>query len=246
MNKSYVQQYVELERSHWWFLVREKIMLLLLSKNLPSGSLKILNIGAAGGASSEWLTAYGDVVSVETDIFFVDHLHRSGIDVIEAGITCLPFVDASFDLVCAFDVIEHVEDHQKALLEMHRICKDEGYICITVPAYQQLWSSHDVVNGHFRRYNFKQLKAIINQSISVEIKSWTYFNSILFIPILITRTFQKINDNQRQFQQSDFEKYKTGSFANKILYYLFNVEVTLLKYFRLPFGVSLFCFAKKR
>ena len=246
MNKSYVQRYVALERSHWWFLVRKKILQGLLTKNLPTKSLKILNVGAAGGASSEWLSDYGEVCSVENDIFFIEYLRSRGTNVIAANVTKLPFNDDTFDLVCAFDVIEHVEDHHGALNELYRVCKNNGYICITVPAFQQLWSHHDVVNGHFRRYHFKQLQSIVQQNISVDFKTWTYFNTILFIPIYLVRKFQKFRGNAIQQEYSDFESYKTGSLINKVLYKLFALEIGWLKFFRLPFGVSLFCFLQKK
>lgn len=246
MNKSYVQRYVQLERNHWWFLVRKKILLSLLHKNLPGKQLKILNIGAAGGATSEWLTVFGDVQSVENDPYFLDHLNSLDIKVTKADITQLPFEDDSFDLVCGFDVLEHVEAHDSALKELHRVCKVDGHICITVPAFQQLWSHHDEVNGHFRRYRMGELNSLIQKCIAVQLKAWTYFNTILFIPILLTRKFQRKPTARIEKQQSDFETYQKGSIINKILYNLFSLELGLLKYWRLPFGVSLFCFLQKK
>ena len=91
MNKEYVQQYAKLETTHWWFVVRQKIILQFLKKYTGEKPVSILNIGAAGGASTQWLSSLGNVVSVETDPFFIDHLKEQHINVIDSSVTAMPF-----------------------------------------------------------------------------------------------------------------------------------------------------------
>jgi ubiquinone/menaquinone biosynthesis C-methylase UbiE len=81
----------------------------------------------------------------------------------------LPFKDEEFDLICAFDVIEHVEDDLLGIREMKRVCKNEGLMVLTVPAYMFLWSHHDEVNQHYRRYTLKNLKNLGKKKTFYEI-----------------------------------------------------------------------------
>src|SRR6187431_1662170 len=157
MDKSYIHEYATLETSHWWFAVREKIILQAIQRSIAvTGELKILNIGVATGASSKWLSALGEVTSVENEQLFLSYLSECHFPVIAASIEALPFENKTFDLVCAFDVIEHVEDHTAAVSEMYRVCKHAGNVCITVPAFKSLWGAHDVVNDHKRRYRMTE------------------------------------------------------------------------------------------
>lgn len=246
MNKEYVQQYVQLEKTHWWFLVRQKIILYFLHKHINGTSFKILNIGAAGGASSRWLQEFGEVTSVENDSFFVDHLRYEGMNVTDASVISMPFADNSFDLVCAFDVIEHVEDERKALDEINRVCKTQGVVCITVPAFQSLWSNHDVVNRHFRRYTKKSLHASLEAVKTLSFIESAYFNSLLFLPVFMARKIRSLFFTSEKGKQSDFELYKTSSLVNKILKSIFSLELSLLKKISFPAGVSLICVLKKK
>lgn len=104
-------------------------------------------MGAAAGTSSKWLSVFGTVISIENEPLFFQYQKAQSIVVINASVIALPFNKDEFDMVCAY-VIEHGADHEKALLELQRVCKTEGIICITVQAYQSLWSVHDEVNGH--------------------------------------------------------------------------------------------------
>src|SRR5579871_1591879 len=93
MDKKYIEAFGKLETTHWWFLIRQKIILQTLHKYIPAGrkNLKILNVGAATGASSRWLSTFGEVTSVEYDDLFLEYLHEQGFPVIKASITALPF-----------------------------------------------------------------------------------------------------------------------------------------------------------
>jgi SAM-dependent methyltransferase len=239
MNKEYLQQYIQLEKEHWWFVVRQKILFNFLSKNLITKPQSILNIGAAGGESSKWLAAFGKVTSVETESLFVELLSAQNLEVVNANIVDMPFEDNSFDMVCAFDVIEHVKFDIEAMKEMIRVCKPNGKICIAVPAFNVLWSKHDTVNGHFRRYSKKMLKNLGDNFVSIEQKEATYFNTILFLPILIARKIRNLFLKDKENQQSDFTYFKNNGVVNYILKTIFSIELVLLKFMKLPFGVSL-------
>ena len=245
MNKDYVKEYVKLEEHHWWFIVRQHILISLLRKHNRQKSLRILNVGAAGGASSRWLAAFGEVISLESDPYFVAYLLTKNIIVEHASVTQMPFLNDAFDLVCAFDVLEHVQDDEVAIREMERVCKIGGLICITVPSFDILWSNHDKVNGHFRRYRKLPLLQRFQVSPSLNILEIKYFNSLLFVPILLARKFSNWFGNSRSKTHSDFTKFDTGSLSNKILKAIFSLEIPLLSVINFPVGVSLFGLWKK-
>ncbi len=252
MNKDYYEEYYRYERSHWWFIVRSRIIEKTLLRYIkPSSPLKILNVGVATGASSQLLMKFGEVVSVEYDKDCCEFV--SGVlntKVYNNSIIELPFESGSFDLVCAFDVIEHVADHELAVSEMYRVCKPEGHLFVTVPAFMSLWSKHDVINHHERRYRLKQLRTLFKKLNGEETYS-SFFNSILFPLIFIFRQFSKlVFRNQKEDQvSSDFEAISTksamGRFINAILSRFFSMEIFLLRFMKFPVGVSIIFLWKK-
>jgi SAM-dependent methyltransferase len=246
MNKEYVQQYATLEKEHWWFVVRQKIILHFLKKHIKNAPVKILNIGAAAGASTKLLTNFGKVVSVETELYFINHLKHENIDVVDASITAMPFADASFDVVCAFDVIEHIENDEAAIKEMERVCKPCGIVFVTVPTFNFLWSKHDVVNKHVRRYTKNSLSVLISKAKTLQKIDGSYFNFLLFLPIAILRLVSNLFVNKNDVLQSDFTYFSKIGFLNSFLKFLFSLEIPLLKFMRFPFGVSLISVWKKQ
>src|SRR6266487_1504094 len=109
MDKAYYEEYFHLERNHWWFRARKEIINALLKKYFPVRNVRVLNIGAATGETSIWLSEFGKVTSVEYEKECCDFVKKKlNLDYIHGSITSLAFPDNSFELVCAFDVIEHV------------------------------------------------------------------------------------------------------------------------------------------
>lgn len=251
MDVNYYKEYALLERQHWWFKVRSQIIHNLISADIkPSQTkqLKILNIGAATGKSSEMLSEFGHVTSLEYDKDCCDYAQKYfNISIINGSILELPFKDEEFDLVCAFDVIEHVENDLMGLKEMKRVCKNDGLITLTVPAFMFLWSNHDEVNHHYRRYNINGLKNLVRKANLVSLKS-TYYNTILFLPIAIFRLLSKVIPKKliRKGAGSDATLHHSDSFVNGLLYRIFSLEIGLLKFFNFPFGVSIYMSLSKK
>ena len=78
-------------------------------------------------------------------------------------ITALPFPDRAFDLVCAFDIIEHVEDDRQVFRELGRVAKDGATVIFSVPMHSARWSAFDTLVGHVRRYEPHDLLAILER-----------------------------------------------------------------------------------
>jgi len=241
MNEKYADNYGQLEKTHWWFLARSEI-LRKRAKEIRSKrgrNLRILNCGVASGATSEMLSEFGSVTSLEFDdsLFKKLQLEKPFLKSIQGSILELPFENNSFDLVCAFDVIEHVEDDHLAAKEMHRVLSDDGHVFISVPAFMLLWSDHDRINHHFRRYTQQSLNLVFS---SFEDRYTTYFNTILFPPIAVLRILrERLFKRKNILEESDFG-HPRNPLLNHILFRIFRLETTLIHYFKsLPFGVSL-------
>lgn len=254
MQQDYYKEYYDLERQHWWFVAREKIISnyikkLIQDKVLINDKIKILNIGCGPGRSSQYLSNFGAVTSVEYDKECCEFASKmTGLEIINGSITELTFSDKSFDLVCAFDVIEHVEDDQLAVSEMKRVAKDGAVLLITVPAFMSLWSHHDVINHHFKRYKTKEIEKLFDKQNDGSKVFMSYFNFILFLPIYTIRQLSNllISDKKRPGSGSDFETFKPG-ILNNILFRIMVFESQLINLnFKLPFGVSIIYSWKKK
>lgn len=120
-----------------------------------------MNVGCGTGGTIDMLEKFGKVDNVDTSddaIAFANKLGYGNITKVDD--IALPFEDKTYDVVGAFDVLEHIADHRGALSEWRRVLKDDGAIVITVPAYQWLWSGHDVSSHHQRRYTMKSLMTV--------------------------------------------------------------------------------------
>jgi SAM-dependent methyltransferase len=242
MDKAYYREYFDLERRHWWFRARAEILMGHLRRALgPSGQrLQILNVGAATGRSSELLSQFGQVTSVEYDWDCCAFTRsQTGLELVQASITQLPFPSGSFDLVCSFDVIEHVQDDSAAVDELRRVCRNNGLVSITVPAFMFLWSRHDDVNHHCRRYTGGQLRRVMAKTGARPVFH-SYFNFWLFFPIAAFRLLGLILPQKpREDAGSDFFAVQ-NQLLDKVFYAVFRTEAPLLRWgLRLPVGVSI-------
>jgi len=259
MDKSYYQQYFVQERSHWWFKARAHLLTQQIAKNIAlpeSNSCNILNAGVATGATSDMLNIFGKVTSLEYDEDCCNFLRNSlGMEVTQGSLTELPYPDNTFDLVCSFDVIEHIKEHDLAVSEIRRVLKPGGYYFLTVPAFEWLWSKHDEVNHHERRYTLPQLTSLI-KSEGLEVAFSSYFNFLLSPPIFLLRMGNIFNgkrkrqsnheNKQENDAKSDFDTYSFTNFLSPFLYHIFKSEKYILnRKIKLPFGVSLMAFGKK-
>lgn len=251
MEPAYYNEYYRNERQHWWFRARESILRDQMERLISEGTIptrpRILNIGAATGRSSEWLGELGDVVSLEYDADCCRLTReRTGLDIVEGTILDLPWESGSFDVVCAFDVIEHVEDDAGGVAEMKRVCRKDGIIFVTVPASPLLWSEHDEINHHFRRYRMQELKALFK---GCDVLLGTGFNSVLFAPIAVHRVVRRLADRLSQSRnrplQSDFSRSQFPV-LDGLLETLFRSEsLWLSRGIGLPWGVSAMIIARR-
>jgi 2-polyprenyl-3-methyl-5-hydroxy-6-metoxy-1,4-benzoquinol methylase len=179
MQESYSTIYADLWRRHWWWRVRHELVLrtvahLFHRDETPPAGRTIFDIGCAGGVSFDDLSQYGKVYGLEPDPILVDACPqwRERIELTGFGPDYAPA--RQYDLVLMLDVLEHIEDDTAALGRLQHILKPGGRAILTVPALQTLWSVHDVMNRHYRRYNKTGLRRLLEAS-SLAVRDLQYF-----------------------------------------------------------------------
>ncbi|MDO8555500.1 MAG: class I SAM-dependent methyltransferase [bacterium] len=240
MDKLLFERFYELEEKHWWFKGRRKIIRYFLkkfikNKNRPS----ILDVGCGTGFNLIDFQDIGEVLGTETATPALEYLEKRGLKE-KVFLTDLPNLQVSkiFDCITCLDVLEHVEDDEAALISLGKSLISDGILLVTVPAYQSLWSRHDELAHHVRRYSKKELISKI-QKAGFKIEHITFFNTFLFLPEAIFRIL-KIG------KKNDSDIFEMGKFLNFILYAIFYCELFFLKIIRFPFGLSILCVATKK
>jgi SAM-dependent methyltransferase len=244
MEIDFEKKYHEVEIENWWFKSRRRYLLDLL-RNAPKES-KILDIGCSSGIFLKDLELLGFNAA---HLFGIDISERAIANCKANGISNSFVMDAQmitlteqFDIIIASDCLEHLEDDEKAIKNWCELLKTGGEMYVFVPAFQSLWSHHDVVNMHFRRYTNLELKAkLLSEKMTISKSS--YWNFSLFVPVYIFRKLSvflsKNKNNKGQIIGN------SNAIVNYMLLQLILLENRLLKYINFPFGVSTFCIAKK-
>ena len=140
---------------YWWYVARSDLLRTVLAEYVGSPR-RVLDVGSADGPSVGWLRSHGGLhVTMDID---PRGLAAGGVC---GSALALPFADESFDVVGAFDVLEHCDPESQALGEMARVLAPGGRLLLSVPAYQWAWSDFDDANGHHRRYTLKRAERAI-------------------------------------------------------------------------------------
>lgn len=182
MERIVYDRMAELDERHWWYRARRDILGELIRReiSLPAEA-RILEVGCGTGHNLPMLGAFGHVDAIEIDEAARDIAsHRLGHTVMNAPLPELEGVrPGSYDLIAMLDVLEHVEADREALVSLASKLRPGGRILITVPAHPWMWSAHDVVNHHHRRYTRRALRAVVAEAeLKLDMMSW--FNSLLF------------------------------------------------------------------
>lgn len=227
----------DVEKEHWWFCGRRTVLRSVLNKLLSSGDVprRILEVGCGNGGNLPLLAEYGQVTAVELDDRARARAAECGIAQVEKGWLPdgLPYKEPTFDLILALDVIEHVDDDLGSIRALREILNPNGMLLITVPAYQWLWSEHDEVAHHKRRYNLAQCKQLLAEG-GFNTSYATYFNSLLF-PLAVPHVkFRKY------FSNDAYGALRVPPpFINRLLLSTFELESRLIPDVSIPYGISI-------
>lgn len=176
---------------HWWYRGRRRIIRSELDRLPLPRPAQILDAGCGSGRTLEELVDYGTVTGLELDPDAAEMARGRDLgEVVVGRLEELPWGDASFDLLTCLDVIEHTPDDRRALAELLRVTRPGGFLLVTVPAHQALWSLHDEANHHFRRYSRRSLRAAVT-AVGWNVCRISSFNSLLLAPAAAVRIAQR-------------------------------------------------------
>lgn len=228
-------RFYEVEDRHWWFVGRRRIVIDQLHRFGASGP--ILDLGCGTGGVLAHLGGFGPAFGIDPSPEAVGFCRQRGLPVALASGMELPFADSTFGAALALDVIEHVEDDVAILREMYRVLRPGGVAVLTVPALPWLWSSHDEVNHHYRRYVRKTLYRAICESGLRPIRV-SYYNALL-LPLAVTRkVLHRMNGTGDHLETLPEP-------ANSVLRGILGAERPLIRRWDLPLGASLVCTARR-
>jgi len=235
----------EFEDSHWWFLARRDIFFSsvqsLIRREILLPPLRILDFGCGTGGLTQRLSSFGEVLGVDECEEAIAFCLSRGLLNIQKIVSPRELPEANFDLVCCFDVLEHVEDDLFLLGELRRALKPGGILLLSVPALPILWGGEDVISRHVRRYRRRELAVKLSHTGYSTLQA-SYFNTFLLPAIFFIRIFHRLF-RPSTMHRSDL--HPVWPPLNAILYRIFSAERFLLPYCSFPLGASLLFIARK-
>ena len=248
VREDYYGEYAVFEERNWWFVSRRRIIRRVLQKHLPPAveGRRVLDAGCGTGINLRLLREFGDVDGVDNSELAISFCHALGEESVRQADLCdLPFESGSYDLVTALDVLEHIEDDRGALAELVRVCRPGGRLLLTVPSFPSLWSDHDIVNHHVRRYHPRDFRELVSET-GLNIQHESGMNFFLLPVAYLWRTYRKIFRQRPSPQGPRADNTHQAPPVNALLRAIFSAESPLIAGPGLPLGLSILCLAEKR
>lgn len=242
MDRIVYDRMAEHDSTHWWYVARRDILADYIARYVqPPAGARILEIGCGTGHNLPMLGAFGTVDAIE-----IDEAARTVASARlgkEVGTAPLPelsgVAEGQYDLIAVLDVVEHVEDDVAALAGMAKRLKPGGTILITVPAHRWMWSAHDVVNHHKRRYSKGSLTAALDKA-GLKWRKLRWFNSLLFPAAVAARVAGKLTG------KDDSDDSPPPKPLNWAFEKIFGLERHLLGRVPMPPGLSIIVLAQPK
>ena len=245
MDPSEYAKMCRLEEANWWYLGRRDLVLKMAARfdnGLSGKPLRILDAGCGTGMILKYLQILGDVYGLDISKDALIFSRNRGLPSLICGSADkLPFKDELFDLVLALDVIEHIDEDLSAVRELNRVLKPGGRLILTVPAFQFLWTNHDLALHHKRRYTRSGILSILRLG-GFENEKATYWNFFLFLPVATIRLLKRFHRSGDEMQTDLAE---LPFHLNGLLQELIGIENWIIEQIDLPVGVSVMCICRK-
>lgn len=231
------------EADHWWYRSLRAMLDLMWDRTVAEERPRLLDVGCGTGANLGAFGERAEAMGIDFSPEAVLFCREAGLDsTAVASAVALPFADASFDVAISCDVLCHQSIRNKAamLIEIHRVLKPGATLLLNVPAYQWLHSSHDIHVQQDKRFTRRETVELLKRC-SFEPMHATYWNTLLFPPVLVTRLWRKL----RPAATSDLEA-GSGQSVNALLEAVLTLERQIATLTALPFGLSIMIAARKR
>jgi SAM-dependent methyltransferase len=239
MDAAYVAVHIEEDRSHWWFRGRLAVILAVLRRALPPRRVRLLELGCGSGNVLASLREFGEAVGMDAHGELVAAGRATGLDVRVGHLPDNLGVSPGWaEVVLLLDVIEHVDDDLATLCAARASVGEGGLLVVTVPAYQWLWSGHDEVLGHRRRYTAAELRAVVELADFTVLRV-SYFNTLLFPLLLAARAWKRLRGDRGH------DLRHPAAPINWLLERVFAFERHLVPRVPLPFGSSLILIGRR-
>jgi SAM-dependent methyltransferase len=225
---------------YWWYSSRAELLETVLSEHVGEPR-RLLDVGSADGPSVSWLRGHGKQVALDVD---PRGLGPGGVC---GSALELPFGDEVFDVVAAFDVIEHCDPEAQALGEVFRVLTPGGRFLMSVPAYQWAWTQFDDHNHHFRRYTRKRAVRALKQA-GFAVDRATYMFGGTFPLFAAQRLVTRLKERGKSGELAPgavpaLPEVSKG--AEKLLIGLSGLDRRILRRRNLAFGSSVVVVARK-
>jgi SAM-dependent methyltransferase len=235
------------EDNHWWYVALRKLVLSFVdSFSGDKNAQVILDAGCGTGGMLAECKAY-QTFGLDISEEALKFCRMRKLNNLSKGSICdLHFKDNSFTTVISLDVLYHldVSDDVKALKEFYRVIDQGGMLIMNLPAYNFLQSSHDKMNYTRHRYTSREVRQKV-EAAGFTIERITYRNTFLFPIALITRLFKKAFLSQSRNRESDLKPLP--HIINEVLTGILVWENRLIMHgVNFPFGLSIFCVARKK
>jgi SAM-dependent methyltransferase len=223
---------------YWWYVARADLLEVTLRSHVEGAGLA-LDLGSADGPSAAWFRESAQrTVSLDIDP------RGLGSEGVCGSALALPFEDAAFDAVSAFDVIEHCEPEATALAEVRRVLRPGGRFVMSVPAYTWAWTDFDVANGHHRRYTKGRAVAAVERA-GFTVQRATYGFATVFPMFAAERLARKVSRRRADGPLDIVSLPQLPAPLNRMLLGLSRVDRAVLARRDLPFGSSVFLAATR-
>jgi SAM-dependent methyltransferase len=227
--------------TYWWYVARADLLQTVMEPHLGELS-RLLDVGSADGPSVGWLRGHGHRVALDLDPRGLEPGDVCG------SVTTLPFAAETFDVVCAFDVVEHCADEAMALGEIARVLVPGGRLLMSVPAYEWAWTHHDVLNHHQRRYTRPRARAAV-EGAGLEVLRATYAFTGTFPLFAADRLRSRLRERRLPDPGLHEDEVaplpEVGQSVERVLLRASALDRWLLRRRDLPFGSSVLVAARK-
>ncbi|MBI1785045.1 class I SAM-dependent methyltransferase [Candidatus Sumerlaeota bacterium] len=245
MEPTEYERMFELEDHHWWFQGRYDLTRRMLDRHCPAldgKRARLLDIGCGTGLLLEKQQTTRTTFGLDFSRHALHFSRLRGVERLVCGDSqALPFASESFDMVTAFDLVEHVEGDQLLVAEVHRVLRPGGIFLATVPAHPFLWSSHDLALHHKRRYRWDDFNRLFDERLWIKRRmTWTF--ALIYPVAAAVRSARKLIPRRGD---PAADTHMTAPWLNSLLIGWHHIESAWAERFNLPFGLSIMTVREK-